>query len=104
MLLEMNYDVIVVGAGPGGSTCARYLAKTGLNVALIEKDEFPRDKPCGGGSGSTQLNSYFYEGIAFYSIQILDIIGFSYIFDISEVWWPAIIIKPHILMSFLYEE
>lgn len=42
-------DVIVVGAGPGGSTAARYLANRGLHVSLIEKATFPRDKVCGDG-------------------------------------------------------
>lgn len=43
------YDVAVVGAGPGGSTCAYNLARAGLNVALVDKAEFPRQKACGGG-------------------------------------------------------
>ena len=42
-------DVIVVGAGPGGSATAAYLANHGLDVALIEKATFPRDKICGDG-------------------------------------------------------
>ncbi|WGT47832.1 geranylgeranyl reductase family protein [Tessaracoccus lacteus] len=42
-------DVIVVGAGPGGSTTAAYLAQHGLNVTLLEKSEFPREKVCGDG-------------------------------------------------------
>lgn len=42
-------DVIVVGAGPGGSTAARYLADRGLTVSLLEKSTFPRDKVCGDG-------------------------------------------------------
>ena len=45
----MLYDVIVVGAGPAGSTTARECAERGLSVLLLEKAEFPRDKPCGGG-------------------------------------------------------
>lgn len=42
------YDLIVVGAGPAGSTAAR-AAAAGAKVLLIDRAEFPRDKPCGGG-------------------------------------------------------
>ena len=42
-------DVVVVGAGPAGSTAARYLATRGLSVSLLEKATFPRDKVCGDG-------------------------------------------------------
>ncbi len=42
-------DVIVVGAGPGGSTTAAYLAAAGLDVLLLEKSSFPREKVCGDG-------------------------------------------------------
>ena len=45
----MRYDVIVVGAGPAGSTAARECASRGLSVLLLDRAEFPRDKPCGGG-------------------------------------------------------
>ncbi len=41
------YDVAVIGAGPGGSATASYLAKTGACVLLLDKAEFPRDKTCG---------------------------------------------------------
>ncbi|HEX4094278.1 MAG TPA: geranylgeranyl reductase family protein [Trebonia sp.] len=41
--------MIVVGAGPSGSTTAYYLAQAGLNVLLLEKSRFPRDKVCGDG-------------------------------------------------------
>lgn len=46
----MNYesDVAIVGAGPAGSTAAYVLAKLGLNVIIIDKSSFPRDKLCGG--------------------------------------------------------
>ena len=44
----MRYDVIVVGAGPAGSTAARECASRGLSVLVLDKAEFPRDKPCGG--------------------------------------------------------
>ena len=46
---EDDADVIIVGAGPAGSTAAYYLAQAGLDVLLIEKSRFPRDKVCGDG-------------------------------------------------------
>lgn len=42
-------DVIVVGAGPAGSAAAFHCASAGLDVLLLEKSEFPRDKVCGDG-------------------------------------------------------
>jgi geranylgeranyl reductase family protein len=42
-------DVIVVGAGPAGSSTAAYLAMAGLDVLLLEKATFPREKVCGDG-------------------------------------------------------
>ncbi len=50
-------DVIVVGAGPGGSTAASYLAKAGVDVLLLDKEKFPRDKPCADAqSGRTMIH------------------------------------------------
>lgn len=42
-------DVLVVGAGPAGSACARVLAQAGREVVLIDVQTFPRDKVCGDG-------------------------------------------------------
>ena len=44
-----EYDAIIAGAGPAGSTAARLLAEDGAKVLLLDKHRFPRDKPCGGG-------------------------------------------------------
>src|SRR5919112_3904670 len=42
-------DVIVVGAGPAGASVAYHLAEAGVDVLVLEKSEFPRDKICGDG-------------------------------------------------------
>ena len=44
-----DYDIIVVGGGPAGSTAARRAVQQGLSVLLLDKEHFPRVKPCGGG-------------------------------------------------------
>jgi geranylgeranyl reductase family protein len=43
------FDVIVVGAGPGGSNAAAVALRRGLSVAQVDRYRFPRVKPCGGG-------------------------------------------------------
>jgi geranylgeranyl reductase family protein len=47
--MSNSADVIVVGAGPAGSTAAYRLAAQGASVLLLDRAAFPRDKPCGGG-------------------------------------------------------
>lgn len=46
---DRTADVVVVGAGPGGSATAYWLAQAGLDVLLLEKAAFPREKVCGDG-------------------------------------------------------
>ena len=46
--MKPDYEVIVVGAGPGGATAARCCAQAGFKTLLIEKERVPRYKPCGG--------------------------------------------------------
>jgi len=45
-LLE-DYDVIIAGGGPAGSSAAIHLAQSGIRVLLVEQKEFPRAKLCG---------------------------------------------------------
>jgi len=47
--MPQQYDAIIVGAGPAGSTAAYELALNGVNVIVLEKEKFPRYKACGGG-------------------------------------------------------
>lgn len=43
-----TYDLIIVGAGPAGSTLAKTLEDSGKRILLIDKQMFPRDKTCAG--------------------------------------------------------
>ena len=60
---EDDADVIVVGAGPSGSTAAYYLAQAGLNVLLVEKSRFPREKVCGDGLTPRAVKSLVAMGV-----------------------------------------
>jgi geranylgeranyl reductase family protein len=46
---EPVHDVVVVGAGPAGSSCGYWLADAGWDVVVVEKNTFPREKTCGDG-------------------------------------------------------
>ena len=73
----IDYDVVIVGAGPAGSTAAKILSEKGINSLLIDKEKFPREKPCGGGLplwvlkrfphlfNSNYIESYSYGGIIY---------------------------------------
>jgi geranylgeranyl reductase family protein len=59
-------DAIVVGGGPAGSACARRLSDAGLDVRVLDKCAFPRDKTCAGWVTPevltlTQLDPHDYE-------------------------------------------
>lgn len=60
--MQTEFDAVIVGAGPAGSTAAILLARAGWSVALIEKQSFPRRKVCG-------------ECIAASNLPLLDALG-----------------------------
>ncbi|HET7710898.1 MAG TPA: FAD-dependent oxidoreductase, partial [Thermoanaerobaculia bacterium] len=62
--MEVAHDVIIIGAGPAGSTLAALLASRGASVALVDRDEFPRDKLCG-------------EFVSYDALPILEMLGVS---------------------------
>lgn len=44
-----KHQIVIVGGGVSGSSAAMHMAKAGLDVLMVEKENFPRDKPCGDG-------------------------------------------------------
>ncbi len=56
-------DVVVVGAGPAVSAAAYHLARHGLDVALVEKTAFPREKVCGDGLTPRAVRSLVRMGL-----------------------------------------
>lgn len=47
--MAQHYDLVIAGAGPSGSAAAWQAAQAGATVMILDKAEFPRDKPCGDG-------------------------------------------------------
>jgi geranylgeranyl reductase family protein len=66
----LTFDVIVVGAGPAGSTAAKILGEAGLSTLLLDKSAFPRDKPCGGGISARVIPRFPYLKAALPSIPV----------------------------------
>lgn len=62
--LAEHADVIVVGAGPAGAATAHYLAQNGVDVLVLEKATFPRDKICGDGLTPRAVGELIRMGIS----------------------------------------
>jgi geranylgeranyl reductase family protein len=68
-----RFDVLVVGAGPAGSTAALVLARGGARVALLDKSTFPRDKACGDVIGPRGVQTLSELGLAPGGVTVADI-------------------------------
>lgn len=56
--VAFDADVIVSGAGPAGAVAARTLAAAGLRTVIVDRAEFPRNKPCGGGISARVIGRF----------------------------------------------
>lgn len=92
-----EFDVVIVGAGPAGTSCALALRDANLKVALIDKDRFPRNKTCGDaipGPSLKVLKSILPEGkLSFDAFTAKQAITSSLIYTSKgkkiEVSWKA---------------
>jgi len=66
-------DVIVVGAGPGGSTAAKLLADRGISVLLIDRSNFPRHKTC-----ASWINRLAFERFSYLKNSLSDLVENSF--------------------------
>lgn len=73
----IHTEVAIVGAGPAGSACARQLKQAGVDCLLLDKQSFPRIKPCAGwitpavvADLDLQQETYPHSFTAFHSFQI----------------------------------
>jgi len=69
-----SYDVLIVGGGPAGSSCAWALRDSGMRVAVLDKQVFPRDKICGGWITPAVLSNLEIDAAAYARDHVLQLI------------------------------
>jgi geranylgeranyl reductase family protein len=57
----VDYDVIIVGAGPAGAAAAYWLGEAGRRVLVLDRERLPRYKPCGGGMSRSVLERFPFD-------------------------------------------
>jgi geranylgeranyl reductase family protein len=82
-------DALVIGAGPGGSAAARFLATAGHRVILVERDHFPRDKACGDAVTPTALSELQMLGVDLRDVHPTKGLRISAGHRTVDLPWPA---------------
>ena len=70
--MAQRYDVVVAGGGPSGSAAAWQAARVGAKVLVVDKAEFPRDKPCGDGLTARAVSYLQKMGLAPQVLQMFE--------------------------------
>jgi geranylgeranyl reductase family protein len=90
-------QVLVVGGGPGGASAAFWLAQRGVDVLLVEKKHYPREKACGDGLTPRAVRQLTDMGFDFDRPNVHRIVGLrSYAGDVMlEMPWPEHSVYPN---------
>ena len=90
-------QVLVVGGGPGGASAALWLARRGVDVLVVEKKHYPREKACGDGLTPRAVRQLLDMGFDFDRPDVHRIVGLrSYAGDVMlEMPWPEHSIYPN---------
>jgi menaquinone-9 beta-reductase len=90
-------QVLVVGGGPGGASAAFWLARRGVDVLLVEKKHYPREKACGDGLTPRAVRQLVDMGFDFDHPDVHRIVGLrSYAGDVMlEMPWPEHSVYPN---------
>ncbi len=93
----MAAHVLVVGGGPGGASSAYWLARNGLDVHLVEKKTYPREKACGDGLTPRAIKQLIDMGFDFDGLDIHRVDGLrAYAGDHKiEMLWPRHTVYPN---------
>jgi geranylgeranyl reductase family protein len=86
----MPISVLVIGGGPGGASCAYWLARNGVDVHLVEKKRYPREKACGDGLTPRAIKQLLDMGFDFKGLALHRVEGLrAYAGDLKiEMTWP----------------
>ena len=95
--MSLTPQVLVVGGGPGGASAAFWLARRGVDVLLVEKKHYPREKACGDGLTPRAVRQLIDMGFDFDRPDVHRVVGLrSYAGDVMlEMPWPEHSVYPN---------
>jgi len=95
--MSLSPQVLVVGGGPGGASAAFWLAHRGIDVVLVEKKHYPREKACGDGLTPRAVRQLIDMGFDFDLPDVHRVVGLrSYAGDVMlEMPWPEHSVYPN---------